>query len=138
MLATLFTNLISNAVKFRRPDVPSRVHISCRQVDATFEISCVDNGIGIEREFAEKVFVIFQRLHPRDAYPGTGIGLAVAKKIVEYHGGTIRIDEGAADGAAIRFTLPVFAEPNLAIGVTSVEQLIAVPDQSARSKETVA
>jgi len=111
LLTTLFTNLIGNAVKFRRPDTPARVHISGRRVDDVWEISCVDNGIGIEREFAEKVFVIFQRLHPRDAYPGTGIGLAVAKKIVEYHGGSIWIDTDVQDGAAIRFTLPQIAEP---------------------------
>ena len=88
LLATLFANLIGNAVKFRRPDVPARVaHLARRRDGDEWEISCVDNGIGIEREFADKVFVIFQRLHPRDAYPGTGIGLAIAKKIVEYHGG---------------------------------------------------
>jgi signal transduction histidine kinase len=70
-----------------------------------------DNGIGIDAEFADKVFVIFQRLHGRDDYPGTGIGLAVAKKIVEYHGGTIWFDPEYAGGAAIRFTLPVAAPP---------------------------
>jgi light-regulated signal transduction histidine kinase (bacteriophytochrome) len=116
LLATLFTNLISNSLKFRRPDLPPRVHISGRRLDDVWEISCVDNGIGIEGEFAEKVFVIFQRLHPRDSYPGTGIGLAVAKKIVEYHGGAIWIDTSGTDGATIRFTLPIAAEPNLAVG----------------------
>jgi signal transduction histidine kinase len=111
LLSTLVNNLIANAVKFRRPDVPPRVHLSCRQDADAYEISCVDNGIGIESEFADKVFVIFQRLHPRDAYPGTGIGLAIAKKIIEFHGGTIRVDTAHTGGAAIRFTLPVSAEP---------------------------
>ena len=111
LLGTLVNNLIANAVKFRRPDTPSRVRLSCRKDGDAYEISCVDNGIGIESEFADKVFVIFQRLHPRDAYPGTGIGLAIAKKIVEYHGGTIRVDTANTGGAAIRFTLPVSAEP---------------------------
>jgi hypothetical protein len=83
------------------------VHLSARRVGDDHEISCVDNGIGIEPEFAEKVFVIFQRLHARDAYPGTGIGLAIAKKIVEYHGGEIWIDTDHNGGTAIRFTLPV-------------------------------
>jgi light-regulated signal transduction histidine kinase (bacteriophytochrome) len=69
----------------------------------------VDNGLGIEPEFAEKVFVIFQRLHARDAYPGTGIGLAVAKKIVEYHGGQIWVDTDYFGGTAIRMTLPAVA-----------------------------
>jgi light-regulated signal transduction histidine kinase (bacteriophytochrome) len=106
LLATLFSNLIGNAMKFRRPGERARVHLSGRRDGDQWEISCVDHGIGIEHEFADKVFVIFQRLHPRDAYPGTGIGLSIAKKIVEYHGGTIWIDPTYTDGAAIRFTLP--------------------------------
>ena len=106
LLTTLISNLVSNAVKFRRTDQPPRVHLSARRVGDSYEISCVDNGIGIEAEFADKVFVIFQRLHARDAYPGTGIGLAIAKKIVEYHGGTIWIDTDHTGGTAIRFTLP--------------------------------
>jgi signal transduction histidine kinase len=139
LLATLFTNLISNSLKFRRPDLPPRVHISGRRLDDVWEISCVDNGIGIEGEFAEKVFVIFQRLHPRDSYPGTGIGLAVAKKIVEYHGGAIWIDTSGTDGATIRFTLPIAAEPNLAVGAApSIEQTLPLPDQPSRAKEPVA
>ncbi len=111
LLITLFTNLIGNSLKFRRPDETCRVHLSCQEVDDGYEISCEDNGIGIEPEFAEKVFVIFQRLHPRDAYAGTGIGLAVAKKIVEYHGGQIWIDGHYRGGTAIRFTLPVAVDP---------------------------
>jgi signal transduction histidine kinase len=109
LLATLVANLIGNAVKFQRPDVPARAQISSRRDGAMWEISCVDNGIGIEGEFAEKVFVIFQRLHPRETYAGTGIGLAIAKKIVEYHGGAIWIDTAHTGGAAIRFTLPASA-----------------------------
>jgi len=106
LLMTLFGNLVNNSLKFRRPGVPSRVHVSARRLDSEWEITVRDNGIGIEREFAEKVFVIFQRLHPRDAYPGTGIGLAIVKKIVEYHGGRIWLDGDVTDGTAIRFTLP--------------------------------
>lgn len=106
LLATLFSNLIGNAMKFRRPGEPARVHLSGRRVGEQWEISCVDHGIGIEAEYADKVFVIFQRLHPREAYPGTGIGLSIAKKIVEYHSGTIWLDSTYTDGAAIRFTLP--------------------------------
>jgi signal transduction histidine kinase len=108
-LAMLFANLIGNGVKFRRPDEPARVRLSARLDGEMWEISCVDDGIGIEDEYAEKVFVIFQRLHSRDTYPGTGIGLAIAKKIVEYHGGTIWIDTSHKGGAAIRFTLPASA-----------------------------
>jgi len=107
LLTNLFANLIGNAIKFRRPDLPAQIDISAKQVGDEWEISCVDNGIGIEPEYAEKVFVIFQRLHTRDAYAGTGIGLAVAKKIVEYHGGSIWVDTSHVGGTAIRFTLPV-------------------------------
>jgi light-regulated signal transduction histidine kinase (bacteriophytochrome) len=85
------------------------VHLSARQVGDEWEISCADNGIGIDTEFADKVFVIFQRLHAKEVYPGTGIGLAIAKKIIEYHGGRIWLDASATEGTTIRFTLP--AEP---------------------------
>ncbi len=106
LLTNLLVNLVSNSVKFRRPDVPPKVHVSARLVDGEWEISCQDNGIGIEPEFADKIFVIFQRLHSKDAYPGTGIGLAIVKKIVEYHGGRVWVDTDAGEGTTIRFTLP--------------------------------
>ncbi|MCT2280205.1 CHASE3 domain-containing protein [Micromonospora chalcea] len=106
LLTNLLVNLVSNSVKFRRPDVPPKVHVSARLVDGEWEISCRDNGIGIEPEFADKIFVIFQRLHSKDAYPGTGIGLAIVKKIVEYHGGRVWVDTDAGEGTTIRFTLP--------------------------------
>ena len=106
LLTNLLVNLVSNSVKFRRPDVPPKVHVSARLVGAEWEITCQDNGIGIEPEFADKIFVIFQRLHAKDAYPGTGIGLAIVKKIVEYHGGRVWVDTDVPEGTAIRFTLP--------------------------------
>ncbi|MEU7870600.1 ATP-binding protein [Dactylosporangium sp. NPDC049140] len=107
LLGALFSNLIGNAIKFRRPDVPPRIVIDSTPVgDGEFEISVEDNGIGIEPEFADKVFVIFQRLHAKETYPGTGIGLAIAKKIVEYHGGRIWIDPSHREGTLFRFTLP--------------------------------
>jgi signal transduction histidine kinase len=110
LLTNLLANLVSNSIKFRRPDVPPRVHVSARLVDDEWEITCQDNGIGIEPEFADKIFVIFQRLHSKDAYPGTGIGLAIVKKIVEYHGGRVWVDTGGEEGTAIRFTLPALPE----------------------------
>ncbi|MCG5460606.1 CHASE3 domain-containing protein [Micromonospora sp. MED01] len=110
LLTNLLANLVSNSIKFRRPDVPSKVHVSARLVGAEWEITCQDNGIGIEPEFADKIFVIFQRLHSKDAYPGTGIGLAIVKKIVEYHGGRVWVDTDVPEGTAIRFTLPALPE----------------------------
>jgi signal transduction histidine kinase len=109
LLSSLLGNLISNSIKFHRAGEPPRIHLSARQVDDEWEISCADNGIGIDTEFADKVFVIFQRLHAKEVYPGTGIGLAIAKKIIEYHGGRIWLDTSMAEGTTIRFTLP--AEP---------------------------
>ncbi|HEX5200188.1 MAG TPA: ATP-binding protein, partial [Actinoplanes sp.] len=92
---------------FRRPDVPVVVRVSARRDGDEWAINVRDNGIGIEAEFADKVFVIFQRLHARDAYEGTGIGLAIVKKIVEYHGGRIWLDLDVEEGTSINFTLPV-------------------------------
>ena len=107
LLTTLFVNLIGNSLKFRRPDVPPVVEVSARRAENEWQLTVRDNGIGIEAEFADKVFVIFQRLHARDAYEGTGIGLAIVKKIVEYHGGRIWLDLDVEEGTSINFTLPV-------------------------------
>ncbi len=110
-LGMLMQNMLSNAVKFRSPDRPLRVHLAAWQEDDHWAFACSDNGIGIEPEFADRVFVIFQRLHTRDAYPGNGIGLALCKKVVEFHGGTIGIDPAHAPGARITFTLSEPAVP---------------------------
>jgi signal transduction histidine kinase len=106
LLTSLLANLIGNSIKFRRPDTPPLIVISAQPVGDQWEITCQDNGIGIEAEFAEKIFIIFQRLHAKEVYPGTGIGLAIAKKIVEYHGGQIWLDTATPGGTTIRFTLP--------------------------------
>jgi signal transduction histidine kinase len=106
----LWQNLIGNAVKFRREDRAPRVDIDCERGvgdnQGHWMFSVADNGIGIAPEFVDKVFVIFQRLHGRDAYSGTGIGLALCKKIVELHGGTIGIDTSYNSGTRFWFTLP--------------------------------
>jgi signal transduction histidine kinase len=109
LLTTLFVNLIGNSLKFRRPDVAPVITVSAQLTGEEWQINVRDNGIGIEAEFADKVFVIFQRLHARDAYEGTGIGLAIVKKIVEYHGGRIWLDLDVAEGTSIYFTLPLLA-----------------------------
>lgn len=114
LLVMLWQNLIGNAVKFRRDGVQPRIVIDCVPSSDTDEqswsFSLTDNGIGIAPEFADKVFIIFQRLHGRDAYTGTGIGLALCKKIVEHHGGNIWIDTTYTAGTRFRFTLPVTAD----------------------------
>ncbi len=116
LLTMLWQNLIGNAVKFRNPDRAPRVVVEFAADDAgmwSFTVS--DNGIGIAPEFSEKVFVIFQRLHGRDSYGGTGIGLALCKKIVEFHGGTIWIDTAYTGGTRFRFTLPATVDESAAV-----------------------
>ena len=93
LLAMLWQNLIGNAIKFRAPGRAPVVQITAAaQPDGSWQFAVTDNGIGIPPEFAEKVFVIFQRLHGRGVYPGTGIGLALCKRIVEQHGGEMHLD----------------------------------------------
>jgi signal transduction histidine kinase len=110
-MGMLLQNLITNAIKFRAPDRPPLVHLSAERGSDAWHFAVTDNGIGISPEYADRVFVIFQRLHTRDAYPGNGIGLAMCKKIVEYHGGTIAVDGDRPTGTRINFTLPL--EPQL-------------------------
>ncbi|MFD0636664.1 sensor histidine kinase [Catenulispora yoronensis] len=121
-LGMLFQNLVGNAIKFRDPARPSRVHVSATRTrdgdeggvgaedgdgaEGMWTVAVSDNGIGIGSEYTDRVFTIFQRLHPRDAYPGNGIGLAVCRKIVEFHGGRIAVDPEYAPGTRIVFTLP--------------------------------
>jgi signal transduction histidine kinase len=106
LLVQLFQNLIGNGVKFSGGRTP-RIHIGVRSDGDEWEFCCADNGIGIEPQYQDKIFVIFQRLHGRDVYGGTGIGLAMCKKIVEYHGGRMWLDTTVTEGATFRWTLPV-------------------------------
>jgi signal transduction histidine kinase len=106
LLTALFANVIGNSVKFARPGVAPHIDISATRDGDDWRVVCRDNGIGIDPDYADKVFVIFQRLHSRESYPGTGIGLAVAKRIVEYHGGHIWVDTSGPEGVAVCFTLP--------------------------------
>jgi len=109
LLTAVFQNLISNALKFCA-DEPPRVTVSVRTDGEFWLFSFSDNGIGIEPEYAERIFVIFQRLHDKATYPGTGIGLAMVRKIIEYHGGRIWLDTTITAGARFWFTLPALPE----------------------------
>jgi len=106
-LVQLFQNLIGNAVKFHG-DAPPRVVVTARRDDdaRAWRFAVTDNGIGIDAEHHERIFVIFQRLHTREHYQGTGIGLAVCRKIVERHGGKIWVESAEGKGSTFTFTLP--------------------------------
>jgi signal transduction histidine kinase len=108
LVAQLLQNLIGNAIKFRR-EAPV-IRIGATREEDFWHFLVEDNGIGIEAEYVERVFLIFQRLHGRDKYPGTGIGLAVVKKVVEYHGGRIWIESTPGEGSRFHFTLPAAKE----------------------------
>lgn len=101
----LFQNLIDNAIKFRKPGESPVVEIKCEEKRNEYLFSVSDNGVGIQKEYSERVFVIFQRLHNRDKYSGTGIGLAICKKIVEFHGGKIWLESEPEKGTTFYFTL---------------------------------
>jgi light-regulated signal transduction histidine kinase (bacteriophytochrome) len=111
LLQMLLGNLFGNSLKYRREGVAPMVAVTASREGPMLRISVTDNGIGIPPEYAEKVFVIFQRLHGRDEYEGTGIGLALAKKVVEFHGGTIGLLPSPGGGTCVSFTLPLEEVP---------------------------
>jgi PAS domain S-box-containing protein len=104
-MALLFQNLIGNAIKFRS-DQPPAIHVSAQRQAEQWVIAVRDNGIGMEPQYFDRIFLIFQRLHTRKQYPGTGIGLAVCKKIAERHGGTIWVESQPGQGSTFYFTIP--------------------------------
>lgn len=108
-LVQLFQNLIGNSIKFRSEEIP-KVRISAKQEGPQWVFSVTDNGIGIEPQYRDRVFVIFQRLHGREDYAGTGMGLAICKKIVERHGGKIWVESAPEKGAVLSFTIPKLKE----------------------------
>ncbi|MEN6343129.1 MAG: MEDS domain-containing protein [Methanospirillum sp.] len=104
-LEQVFVNLIGNAIKYRRPEVAPSIRISARPAGGMWEFAVADNGIGIGAEYFDRIFQMFQRLHTHDEYEGTGIGLAVVKKIVERHDGTVRVESTPGEGSTFFFTL---------------------------------
>ncbi len=105
-LTRLFQNLIGNALKFRRDDLPPEIHIGARRDGNCWVLSVKDNGIGIPQDQFVRIFGVFQRLHGREKYPGTGIGLAICKKILERHGGKIWVESELGLGTTLFFTIP--------------------------------
>jgi len=105
-LKSLFQNLISNAIKFRKNDIKPIINITAQDKGKEWLFAIKDNGIGIDKKYYHKLFVIFQRLHNKSEYPGTGIGLAHTQKIIELHGGRIWVESEAGKGSAFFFTLP--------------------------------
>jgi PAS domain S-box-containing protein len=108
-LIKVFQNLIANAIKFKKEDEPPKIHVSARKdlQKNQYIFSVQDNGIGMDPQYAERIFTLFQRLHTRDEYQGTGIGLSVAKRIVERHGGRIWVESELGKGSTFYFSLPI-------------------------------
>jgi len=104
-MAQVFQNLLSNALKYQKPDTRPEVEISARSAGANWTVSIKDNGIGFEREYAERIFGLFKRLH-KDEYPGTGLGLAICRRIIERHGGRIWAESTPGQGSTFYFALP--------------------------------
>jgi len=105
MMTQVFQNLIGNGIKFRGAD-PPKIQIYSEQLKDEWLFKITDNGIGIEPEYLDKIFIIFQRLHTRAEYPGTGLGLAIVKKIIERHGGRIGVSSIVGQGSTFYFTIP--------------------------------
>ena len=104
-IVQVFQNLLDNAIKFRRKEVSPVIHISSSSLNRMWHFSVQDNGIGIPSEYFDKIFILFERLHRRDAYPGTGLGLALCKRIIERHGGRIWVESEVGKGSIFHFTL---------------------------------
>ena len=103
-LQQVFQNLVSNAIKYRNEN-PPQIQIGCEEKDTYWQFYVKDNGIGIDPKYFDKIFIIFQRLHNKDKFSGTGIGLAISRKIVERHGGSIWVESKPGEGSAFYFTV---------------------------------
>jgi len=128
LIGQLFQNLIANGIKFCR-DAP-RIHVSAKRVRDTWEFSIRDNGIGIPPDHHQRIFGIFHRLHARHEYPGTGIGLAVCRRVVERHGGRIWVESAPGKGSVFHFSLPSSSEGIARSASSRSEEAAAVPSRS--------
>ncbi len=106
-ISRVFQNLIGNALKFRREGSRPKIHIKARKTDYEYVFSVYDNGIGIEPQYSDRIFEVFKRLHPIGEYNGTGIGLAIVKRIIERHGGRVWVESEFGVGSTFYFTIPV-------------------------------
>lgn len=104
-MVRLFQNLVGNALKYRNPNIPLMIHVSAKQRDSDWVITVQDNGIGFDAKYAKEIFSPFKRLHGESEYPGTGVGLAICRRIVEGHGGRIWADSRCGEGASFHFSL---------------------------------
>ncbi|MEO8131180.1 MAG: ATP-binding protein [Bryobacteraceae bacterium] len=111
-MVRLFQNLIGNALKYRKPDEAPKIHVSAQQGDGEWVIKVEDNGIGFDPEYATSIFTPFKRLHQAGDYPGTGVGLAICKRIVEAHGGRIWAESKPGEGAVFGFALSTVDRPS--------------------------
>jgi signal transduction histidine kinase len=134
LLAAVFQNLLSNALKFRSEEAP-HVTVSAARDGEFWLFAVQDNGIGIAPDYADRIFVIFQRLHDKSTYPGTGIGLAMCRKIIEYHGGRIWLDTSVTGGARFCFTLPVVHTVDHVVGVADLTDQAGKADQSGEADQ---
>lgn len=105
-LIQLMQNLLENAIKYRKPEVPPKLSVTAEREGDRFRFRVSDNGIGIDPKFHKRVFEIFERLHAKGAYPGTGVGLAVCRRVVDRHGGEIRVESELGEGSTFEFSLP--------------------------------
>jgi light-regulated signal transduction histidine kinase (bacteriophytochrome) len=108
-MVNVFQSLIDNAIKFKKPDEPPRIHISVRTDKERYEwvFSVCDNGIGMEKQYTDRIFEVFKRLHPIGEYEGVGIGLAVVKRVIDRHGGRVWVESSFGVGSSFYFTLPI-------------------------------
>lgn len=113
-IGLVFQNLIKNGIKYNKNEIPE-IEINCEQTNNLWEFTVQDNGIGIENDYHQSIFKLFKRLHSRSEYTGTGIGLSICKKIIEHHGGSIKVESKINEGSKFIFTLPVYKRNSMLI-----------------------